>query len=156
MGVKPKFYAYLLLIVTLSLLILPFLFPIYFTFERIILIFIYLIAVILFPIKYAIWNVFGKEILILNKKSFSHQYNFGFISTNLKTISFGEDLTISFQELIIDKNEKFGKIYFYEDDEVTGLPKLIHNTSIRIPEDKYELIVREFKNLFLHCTFSEN
>lgn len=156
LGVKPRIYSYLLLVITMLLLIIPFLFPIYYTFERIIIILIYLTAIVLFPIKYAIWNVFGKEILVLNKKSIIYQYNFEFISTNLRTIAFGEELTISFQELIIDKDEKFGKIYFYQDDEITGLPKLIHNTSIRISEDKYELVVREFQNLFLFTTFSEN
>lgn len=155
-GIKPKFYAYVLLFVTLVLLIIPFLFPIFHTIERIILIFIYLIAVILFPIKYAIWNVFGKAILILNKKSISHQYNFGFISNNLNSAPYSDGLTISFEDLLIDKEEKFGKIYFYEDDEITGLPKLIHNRSIRISEDTYELIVQEFQNLCLFTTFSED
>lgn len=154
-GVKPKFYAYILLLLTLLLLILPFIFNNNTTFENVLLTFIYLILVISFPIKYAIWNILGKETLIINKKSISHQYNFGFISNNLKTFPF-TDLQINFEDILIDEKKNFGKIYFYEIDEKTDLPKLLHNTSIYISEENYHKILVEIDHIFRYSTFSEN
>lgn len=155
LGIKPKYYAYFLLIITSFLLFLPFLFQYNTTFENVLLTFIYLILIIFLPIKYAIWNVLGKETLIINKKSISHQYNFGFISNNLKTFPF-TDLQINFEDILINEEKNFGKIYFYENDEKTELPKLLHNTSIYISEENYHKILVEIDHIFRYSTFSEN
>ena len=154
-GIKPKYYAYFLLIITSFLLFLPFLFQYNTTFENVLLTFIYLILIIFLPLKYAVWNVVGKEILIINKKSISFSYNFGFISTNLKTTSF-TDLSINFEDLLIEKEQTFGKIYFYEFATETGLPKLIHNTSIHISEENFQAFLVEIDHIFRYSTFSEN
>ena len=40
------------------------------------------------PKRYLIWNLYGKENLIINSKTISYNYDYGFIRTNLKTIPF--------------------------------------------------------------------
>ena len=155
LGIKPKYYAYFLLIITSFLLFLPFLFQYNTTFENVLLTFIYLILIIFLPLKYAVWNVLGKETLIINKKSISYSYNFGFISNNLKTFPF-TDLQINFEDILINEEKNFGKIYFYENDEKTELPKLLHNTSIYISEENYHKILVEIDHIFRYSTFSEN
>ncbi len=96
MSVKPKFYAYFLLLITLGVLVLPFIFIGFRSPDSIMLSSFFIVLWILFPIKYAWWNVFGTEILIINLKSISYQYDFGFIQSRLISKPY-KDLTITFK-----------------------------------------------------------
>ncbi|SFH90657.1 hypothetical protein [Halpernia frigidisoli] len=158
-SVKPQFYAYLLLILVTSLLILPF-FLINlnnesFTFELFLELFIYLILIELFPLKYCFWNVFGKETLLFTKKSLSYKHVYGLISSNMKVVPH-KNISVIFYNILIEKNKKFGKINFLEENDETGLIELIHKTSILISEENYECFILEFDKLFLLETFSLN
>lgn len=154
--VKPKFYVHILLAVAVVIAITPFLFNGFKTADSIMTSLTFMIFWILFPLKYAWWNVFGKEMLIINRKSISYQYHYGFIKNNLKTVTY-QNLSVRFQTFLIDKEKKLGKMYFYEESEKTGLPNLLHNTSIYILQSEYDIVIEEIKLLFLrYHTFSMN
>lgn len=126
------------------------------TVDEVMVFVVYIILMGLFPLKYALWNAFGKEILIINQKSVSYQYHYGFIRNNLTTKTY-QNLSIHFQNFLIDKEQKLGKIYFYEEDEKTGLLNVLHNTSIYILQSEYDIVTEEIKLLFLkHHTFFMN
>jgi len=154
--IKPKFYTYILLLVAVVIAVIPFLFDGFKTVDSGMASLAFMILWILFPLKYAWWNVFGKEMLIINRKSISYQYHYGFIKNNLKTVTY-QNLSARFQPFLIDKEKKLGKIYFYEESEKTGLPNLLHSTSIYILQSQYDTVMEEINLLFLrHHTFSMN
>lgn len=50
-----------------------------------------LIGLIIFvglPIKYLLWNLYGNEELIVNTKTISWLYDYGFFKTNLQTVKY--------------------------------------------------------------------
>lgn len=142
MSVKPKFYAHILLVITFGVLLLPFIFIGFRSPDSIMLSLTFLVLWFLFPFKYAWWNVFGKEILIINSKSISYQYNFGIIQSRLISKPY-KDLTINFQNLILMNTNYFGKLYFIEENEKTGLKKVLHQTSIYISEEQFDSLSDE-------------
>lgn len=156
-GVKPKFYAYLLGFPTILLFVLPYLFyrESEISFEKILLAIIYLILVILLPLKYFLWNILGSENLVITRKSISFRYNYGFFSNNFTTIPY-EQLKISFLDILNDKNEQFGKLHFYDIDGLTDIPKSIHNLSIYISKTDFDFILREIEELLIVANFSLN
>lgn len=91
---------------------------------------------ILFPVKYALWNIFGTEKLIISNKSLSYQYDYGFIESRLISKSFN-NLTIAFK----NKLDGLGEVYFLNQDEDTGLEKILHKTSIYISKQQYDTLV---------------
>ncbi|WBV60775.1 hypothetical protein PFY12_01330 [Chryseobacterium camelliae] len=148
LSAKPKFYAYILLSLIVIAMFLPLLNTAKITVDKIMVFVVYIILMALFPLKYALWNVFGKETLVINRKSISYQYDYGFIRNNLTTTTY-QNLSTHFQNFLIDKEKTLGKIHFYEEDEKTGLPNIFHITSIYITQSQYEIIIEEIKSLFL-------
>lgn len=150
-SVKPKFYAYLLFMMTFLALTIPFLvldFKII-DIDMIFTIIVFTTIMILFPLKYTLWNILGKENLIINTKSISYQYNYGFISNNLQSVTYNK-LSVRFGEILTAKEKTCGKVYFYNEDEYTGLNKLIHHTSVFVTDDQYNLLAKEIFELGNH------
>lgn len=141
-SVKPKFYAYFLLFIVIGVLLIPLIFVGFTTPDSMMLSSTFIVLWILFPTKYAWWNVFGTEILIINDKSISYQYDFGLIQSQLISKPY-KDLTINLENLIINDNNYFGKIYFFEEDELTGLKKVLHQTSIYISNEQFSYLTDE-------------
>ncbi len=112
----------------------------------------FIVLWILFPTKYAWWNVFGTEILIINQKSISYQYNFGFIQSRLISKPY-KDLTITLENLIITDNNYSGKIFFFEEDELTGLKKVLHQTSIYISNEQFDYFIDEVSKIQISSDF---
>lgn len=125
-----------------------------------------LIIIVLFvglPIKYLLWNKYGNEELIVNSKSISWSYNYGFFKTKLETVKY--DRLGTGYEIIRGKNEnEVGKLIFYNFRAEDDLPELIHQTTVLLNKDEIEefdnQISEVFANEFLNkngfIRFSEN
>ena len=96
-----------------------------------------IIAVAIFlglPIAYLVWNIYGKEEIIINTKSVSWSYNYGFIKTNLNTVKF--DRLATRYERIRDENEKeLGRLIFYNYRNEDNLPEVIHQTTVLVTKE---------------------
>lgn len=85
--------------------------------------------IIIFPVRYLIWNCYGKEFIVINKKSISYNYNYKIISTNLKTIKI--DHLGTFIEIVKEDNgTQYGKLLFYNYDNETNLPEFVFQTTV--------------------------
>lgn len=82
----------------------------------------------IFPIKYLLWNLFGKEHLIINTKSISHSFDYGFIKTNLSTQPVNR-LETYYQQRMSDETNEFGQLVFYNYRQDNNLPELIYTTN---------------------------
>ena len=100
---------------------------------------IFLIAALFFFFvgRYTLWNWFGKEHLIINAKSISYRYDYGWYSTNLKTIPLVRLGYASEFVQTINKTD-FGRIYFYNYRQEDDLPELVLQTTVLIPESKIQ------------------
>jgi len=107
------------------------------------------------PIRYLLWNLFGRETLIINAKSISFYRNYGLIETNLKTINYNQ-LGIDFNFSRERNGIKLGQILFYDYLEENNLPKLIHETTILIDLDQLTLIESMVHKIFVNQFKIEN
>ncbi|WP_028890224.1 hypothetical protein [Tenacibaculum ovolyticum] len=121
------------------------------------------VLIFYFLIRYVLWNLFGKEVVIVNRKSISSGLDYGLYKTNLKTIlidrlGFGEEFVREF-ELV-----RYGNINFYNYNKLTNLPELIHSTSVELTleeiinvHDKVsEIFMDDFNEENKFLSFSEN
>ena len=107
-----------------------------------------------FPIKYLLWNTYGKEYLIVNTKSLSFYYDYGFFKTRLRTIKF-RDLASGFDKIHLKDNKEYGKILFYDYNKDNNLPELIHETTVILSSDQAEKLISEIHKVFLDQYFDE-
>jgi hypothetical protein len=105
------------------------------------------ILFIFLPIRYLLWNLFGKENLIVNTKTISYWYDYGFIRTNLKTIKY-DRLATDFLSNRKENEKEFGNLIFYNYNKDTNLPELIHQTSVYIELEKLKEIDLLIQNIF--------
>ncbi len=108
---------------------------------------LFVVLIISFPVRYLLWNSFGKEILIVNTKTISHCFDYGIIRTNLKTIQF-DSLATSFEVMRKEKQKEFGKIIFTNFRAEDDLPQFIYQSSVFIDIRDYESIIAEIASLF--------
>ncbi|MBL4642981.1 MAG: hypothetical protein JKY44_05260 [Flavobacteriaceae bacterium] len=121
------------------------------------------LLVFYFLVRYTLWNLFGKENLIINTKSISSNFEYGWYKTNLKTIlidrlGFGQEFVREF-ELV-----KYGNLNLYNYDKLTHLPEVIYSTSIELTLDEIkeienkisEIFIDEFREVNKFTPFSEN
>ena len=105
------------------------------------------ILIIFFPLRYMLWNFFGKEILIVNTKCISWAYNYGFFKTNLKKIPFRRIAT-SYEFVRESGGIDFGRLQFINYSPLTNLPVTIHTTSVLAPKGDIEKIQNAIEQLF--------
>lgn len=116
---------------------------------------ILMLALILyFPVRYLLWNLFGKETLIVNTKTVSYSYDYGILKTNLKTIHF-DKLATGFQFIKEQNKIKTGNLVFYNYGTEDNLPEIIHQTSVLFEEIDILEIDMEISKIFLN-EFDEN
>lgn len=108
---------------------------------------LFLVLTIAFPMRYLLWNSFGKEIFIVTAKTISYCYDYGIIRTNLKTIHY-DCLATDFEVMRKDKQKEFGKITFTNYRAEDHLPQFMHQTSVFIDIRDYEAIIKEMGSLF--------
>lgn len=103
--------------------------------------------IIYFPVRYLLWNLFGKEMLVVTRKTIAFSYDYGIVSTNLKTISFN-NLATKIEIVKEIDNIKLGKLVFINYNEADDLPEFLYETSILIPSEKLEKIDQFISDLF--------
>lgn len=101
--------------------------------------------------KYLLWNIYGEELIIINNKTISYQYNYGIVTTNLKTIQY-QQLEIGFNETEIIKGEQFGNIQFINYRSKDNLPEVIYASGIKVNSQK----VQEISNSLSDLLYGEN
>lgn len=111
-------------------------------------------VLIVFPVRYLIWNCYGKEFIIINNKSLSYYYSYKFLETNLKTKLINE-LSIAIEVVKEDETDKYGRLIFYNISEETNLNEFLFQTSVLLKYQDLELIRKEIFNVFFDEHFKE-
>jgi len=125
-----------------------------------------LIIVIFFiglPLKYLLWNLYGKEEMIVTAKSLSWRYDYRFFRTNWKTKKY-DRLGTGFQKVRTENGLELGRLVFFNYSEDTGLPEVLHETTVLLSKPQIQNfdseIAQIFRNDFLvvhgFIPFSEN
>lgn len=88
-------------------------------------------AFLFFFIRYLLWNIYGQEHIIINSKSLTYYYCYGFFRTQATTV-LHRKLTIDY--IVTDRveDEDFGRMSFVSYDANTNLPEVIHKTAVEI------------------------
>jgi len=97
------------------------------------------LLIIVFPLRYLLWNSYGKEQLIITKKSLSFSYDYGLFQTNLKTFEHNR-LGLAFEEVRKSDCQSIGRLMFIRYDEKTDLPETIYQTTILLSMEHLEEI----------------
>lgn len=108
---------------------------------------IFAILIIVFPVRYLIWNLCGKEHLIINTKSISYKFDYGIYQTNLKTI-LHKKLASGFELLRKDGEIKKGNLVFYDFRKKDNLPIQIYQTSVLLDKEKVNMIDAEIRQIY--------
>jgi hypothetical protein len=110
---------------------------------------------IAFPVRFLIWNMFGKEILIITTKSISYQYDYGILKTNLKTISY-DKLGTGFDKFKSHEGIMKGYLIFYNYNKETNIPEPIHETTVLVECEKIELLDAAIDKIFVNEFHDKN
>jgi len=108
---------------------------------------IILTLIIAFPVRYLIWNIYGKEDLVVTTKTISHDYDYGIIKANIKTINFHR-LGTGIETVQNENGIEKGHLIFYNYREVDNLPELIHETTILIETEKIHELDMAIRTIF--------
>ncbi len=84
----------------------------------------FVIVLLLFiglPLKYLLWNLYGYEELIVNTKTISWSYDYGFFRTNLSTVKYYR-LGTGYEKVRGDEKGEVGRLVFYNYRETDNLP----------------------------------
>lgn len=117
-----------------------------------------LIIMVLFvglPAKYLLWNLYGTEELIVNTKSISWRYNYGFYQTNLKIVKYNK-LGIGYEKVRETGNGEIGRLVFYNYRKDDNLPELIHQTSVLLSMDELEKFDKKILDIFENEFYNKN
>lgn len=123
--------------------------------SMIIPILIVLVVFVGLPIKYLLWNLYGKEELIVNTKSISWSYDYGFFKTNLQTVKYHR-LGTGYEKVKGDDDKEVGKLIFYNYREEDNLPEFIHQTTILLNKKEIEKFDKEISDVFANEFLNKN
>ena len=118
------------------------------------LFFISLVFIVL-PLKYLLWNLCGKENIIINTKLVQHSYDYGLIRTNPKVKHFHR-LVTGYEKVRIEDGQERGKLLFYNYRNEDDLPEMIFETTILIEKEEIEAIEKQIDGLFSKELFRKN
>ncbi len=107
------------------------------------------------PFKYLLWNLYGKEELIVNSKSISWAYNYGFFKTNLKTVNY-DRLGTGYERVRGENEEEVGRLVFYNYRGEDNVPELIHQTTVLLGKDEIEEFDNQISNVFANEFLNKN
>jgi len=107
------------------------------------------------PSKYLLWNIYGKEELIVSSKSISWSYDYGILKTNLKTLKFNR-LGIGFEKVNSINDKELGKLLLFNYNEENNLPELIHETTVLISLDELKKFESKINEVFAGELQDEN
>ena len=100
-----------------------------------------------FVARPVMWNLFGKETLIINTKTISYCYEYGLIRTNLKTVKFNR-LGTGYEKVRYFDKVEFGKLNFVDFKQEDNLPYKIHETTVLLPHAKIIEIDTQIRKVF--------
>lgn len=103
--------------------------------------------IIIFPLRYLIWNCYEKKFIVINEKSISYNYNYKILVTNLKTISINQ-LGSEIEVVKIEKDIEYGRLLFYNYNKETNLPEFIFQTSVLLKVENLQEIEEAIIALF--------
>lgn len=104
------------------------------------------IAGIIFLLKTLFWNLFGVEHLVLNSKTFSYQYEYGFFVTQEKTQKVTK-LIFDFEETKETEEFQYGYVHLFDFDEETDLQNHIYKFNQLISEEDFDDLVFYYSQL---------
>lgn len=107
------------------------------------------------PIRYLLWNLYGKEVLIVNAKSISWSYDYGFFKTNLLTVKF-DCLGSGYVKVMGNGEEEVGNLVFYNYRQEDNLPEFIHQTTILLNKKDIEKFDKEISDIFANEFLDKN
>ncbi len=111
--------------------------------EGTILPFLVILGVDIWLVRNYLWNRYGKEYLIISKKSFSYYYDYGLIQTK-KTTFKCNDLVIKIVKL--NEEHKKSTLAFFRFNEENDLQEEMHPTSVYIPDKDVNYLINEIYN----------
>ncbi|WP_207534693.1 hypothetical protein [Desertivirga arenae] len=91
-------------------------------------------AFLFFLSKYLLWNFYGQEYLVLNSKTITYYYDYGFFRTNPTTIHYNR-LGLRYSITDTFEDESFGRLSFINYNTETNLPEGIYETAVEISEN---------------------
>ncbi len=106
--------------------------------------------ILFFLSKYLLWNIYGREHLVVNSKTLTYFYDYGFFKTVPTTINYRR-LGIGYRITDRFEDENFGRMTFVNYNQDTNLPEGLHETSIEISETT----VAEIERLLGKILFDE-
>lgn len=106
----------------------------------------FLIAIVFycyFPLRYLLWNIYGKEHVLITTKSLSFWREYGFFRTR-ETNYLHKKMHLNFQTVI----EQTGLLQFLSVDEKTGMLNPIFQTTVLIEEEMIAALEIEIAKLY--------
>lgn len=108
------------------------------------------------PMKYLLWNLFGRETLVVSTKAISYQHDYGLFKTNLKTETF-DKLGLNFEKVNDNDGVEKGKLVLVKYSAENHLPEHLYSTTVlltvgqitQIEESILELFAIEYSEQFL-------
>lgn len=104
------------------------------------------IFMVMFPLKFLFWNLWGAEIITISSKAITCEHDYGFFrsnKSNFKIDGIGTDI-----EIIRELSEyNTGRINFYNYPKETDLPEHIYSTSVLLEESELLRFENEIHNL---------
>ena len=98
----------------------------------------------IFMIRYTLWNLYGEERLIINTKSISFQYHYGFFTTVLQTVAFNKRISICSLDEMTEGDQTYVKCLFQSYNE-NYLSENIYASVLHINKADYEKLIRKFE-----------
>ena len=94
-----------------------------------------------------IWNVFGKEYLMINHKSFNYQKSYGIFTTNLKSVRTDFGISLYFEDELSYGDKQLGAINFYKYSEIY-VEELIYKTTIKSDIETFNEVNSALENIY--------
>lgn len=122
---------------------------IYFAFTQNILALLFIsLAVATFLIKYSLWNLMGKENLIISTKTITYQNDYGFFKTQYLSKELNTFLDLQSEPAMEEKGMPQYKLQFISCDE-RGIPVVIYTTNLPVTEQDRETLRSHINHLFI-------
>ena len=118
---------------------------------------LFTIIIVLFPVRFLLWNKYGEENIIITNSTLNYSFSYGFYTTQLNTFKFnflgkefikeraGDEINVG--EFVIEK-ESYGTIAFYREDPETNLPIHFYETTVQISYDEYLIFEDQMDEFF--------
>lgn len=97
-----------------------------------------------FIIRYFLWNIYGKENIIINNKTISYNRDFGLYQTKYTSNHYYK-LDFAIEHVKKDNNVELGELIFINFSEETQLSEVIFQTSILIELKELEKLRQEIE-----------